>query len=79
MARPVTVLQTGGTTVHSGTARGLNEYFGLSLHRREWGRALEALKKEFLLPNKHHGSILSNGDYLDTTGKVNDNHLGYIP
>jgi filamentous hemagglutinin len=55
-ARPTTrILQTGGNTIQKGTAKALNEALERDLHARDWGRALEALKKAEGLPNNHHG------------------------
>jgi filamentous hemagglutinin len=63
------VLQTGGNTMESGTAKKLNEHLGKSSEPREWGRALEALKTDLSLPNNHHGKIWSDGAYSDMAGK----------
>jgi RHS repeat-associated protein len=79
MARGVRVLQTGGNTIRTGTANGLNEYFGLNLHPREWGRALEALKDAAGYGPNFHGSILSNGNYLNEAGEVIGNILDFLP
>ena len=50
------------------------------MNRRDWGRALEALKRAEGLPNNHHGQIHSNGNYVDpATGQVLGNLLDYIP
>jgi filamentous hemagglutinin len=72
-------LQTGGNTIADGTAKALNEATGRNLSRRDWGRALETLKREHGLPPGHHGTITSRGDYLDEAGKFIDNLLGYLP
>ncbi|MBA5236553.1 DUF637 domain-containing protein [Pectobacterium aroidearum] len=64
------VLQTGGHTMAARTANGLNKEFNKNLTNREWGRALEALKKYENLDNNFHGRILDNGDYIDHTGKI---------
>ncbi|WP_170948512.1 hemagglutinin repeat-containing protein [Bordetella genomosp. 5] len=66
---PAKVIQTGGRTINSTAAKILNKEFGKNLHAREWGRALEALKRELLLGNDHHGRLLSNGDYQSQTGE----------
>ncbi|MBZ0115560.1 MAG: hypothetical protein K8H88_01100, partial [Sandaracinaceae bacterium] len=69
-----------GHTMRSGTARALNELVERPLHRREWGRALEDLKRAESLPNDHHGAILDNGDYIDaSTGEVLGNLLQFVP
>ncbi|GJM40919.1 MAG: hypothetical protein DHS20C20_12010 [Ardenticatenaceae bacterium] len=73
------VLQSGGRTIRASTARELNELAGKNLSRREWGRILEALKREHGLPNNHHGSITPSGNYIDEFGNVIDNLLDYIP
>ena len=74
------VLQTGGNKMNPDTARGLNEALGQNLSRREWGRALEALKKDRLLPNDFHGRILSTGEYVNPhTGESLGNLLWYTP
>jgi hypothetical protein len=78
-ANKATVLQSGGNTIKRATAKALNKGTGMDLDRREWGRALEALKVEHGLPPGHHGSITSSGDYLDKAGKVIDSLLGYVP
>ena len=72
-------MQTGGRNIAAATASALNEFSGRALHRRDWGRALEKLKKANNLRNDTHGKILSNGDYIDGTGCVIDNILDYIP
>ena len=74
------VLQTGGNKINPGTAHGLNEALGQNLSRREWGRALEALKKDRFLPNDFHGRILSTGEYVNPhTGESLGNLLWYTP
>ena len=64
------ILQTGGNTIKKSTAKALNENLGLNLHPREWGRALEKLKKQAGLPNNHHGQIDALGNYLDDFGDL---------
>ncbi|WP_437956878.1 SpvB/TcaC N-terminal domain-containing protein [Sorangium sp. So ce119] len=78
-AAALRALQTGGNKINPGTAQGLNEALGMNLSRREWGRALEALKTERGLPPNFHGKILSSGDYVDEVGNVIDNLLAYVP
>lgn len=74
------VLQTDGNRINPSTARGLNEALGQNLSRREWGRTLEALKKDRFLPNDFHGRILSTGDYVNPhTGESLGNLLWYTP
>jgi hypothetical protein len=64
------ILQTGGNTIRKSTAKALNNGLGRDLHPREWGRALEGLKKQARLPNNHHGQIDALGNYLDDLGNV---------
>jgi len=74
------ILQTGGRTVAASTARGLNEALGQDLSPREWGRALEALKKAERLPNNYHGQISSTGEYLNPDkGTVIGTLLDFLP
>ncbi|MBM3273194.1 RHS repeat-associated core domain-containing protein, partial [Candidatus Kaiserbacteria bacterium] len=72
------VVQSGGQTIRKATADALNEYTGRSLTPRDWGRALEKLKDQYQLPNKHHGKILDNCDYADEAGNVIDNIEDYL-
>ncbi|MFT3768115.1 MAG: RHS repeat-associated core domain-containing protein [Minicystis sp.] len=72
------VVQSGGNKMSSATADALNEAAGSSLKPREWGRALEALKKDLGLSNNHHGKIFSNGDYVSEAGEILGNILDYI-
>ncbi len=74
-----TALQTGGRTLSNRTAKALNEKFGTNLSRREWGRALEGLKKENGLRNDFHGKIFSDGSFGRSIDDVIDNIVGYIP
>jgi RHS repeat-associated protein len=74
----VAIIQRGGGTIAKSTARALNGEFGLDLKPREWGRALEALKRFEQLPNNHHGRIMSNGDYVDEAGNVIGNLIDYL-
>lgn len=59
------------------TVRALNEMAELNLHRREWGRALENLKRQHGLPNDHHGIIYDTADYEDAFGWI-DNMMDYL-
>ena len=52
--------------------------FGKSLHGREWGSALERLKRTFTLPNDFHGQIMDNGDFTDADGNVIGNIHDYL-
>ena len=73
------VLQTGGNKLSNRTAEGLNEQLGENLTKRDWGRALEGLKKDNGLRNDHHGRILDNGDYVNDAGDVLGNISDYLP
>ena len=73
------VLQSGGNTLNKSTANALNESLGESMTNREWGRALEALKKDNGLRNDFHGRILDNGNYVDKSGNVIGNIGDYVP
>jgi hypothetical protein len=73
-----TTLQSGGNSITNQTAKGLNEGTGENLTKREWGRALEDLKKNNGLSNDTHGKIMSNADY-SVDGKVVGNITHYIP
>ncbi|HXM23922.1 MAG TPA: RHS repeat-associated core domain-containing protein, partial [Terriglobales bacterium] len=58
-------LQSGNTrTVSKQTADKLNELFEKDLNRRDWGRALEDLKRFNELPNDFHGNIMSDGTFV---------------
>lgn len=66
-------LQRGGHTLLPRTATMLNKYFKKNLHPREWGAALERVKRGST-GNDDHGSIMPNGDYIDVQG----NYLGNL-
>jgi hypothetical protein len=51
----------------------------MDLSPRVWGRAVEALKDAFNLPNNFHGKIDALGNYLDKSGNIIDNLLDYLP
>ncbi len=78
MARGNRTLQTGGNTLNKGTGKSLNQFFGEDLSKREWGRALEGMKRELGLRNDQHGKILGNGNYVDDVGNVLGNLGDYI-
>ena len=60
-------LQTPTTSPAPFDSRQLNKNLNTNFHPREWGRALEALKKEELkLPNNHHGKIGSLAGYYNS-------------
>lgn len=74
------IIQRGGNKISNGTARALNRFFGKNLERREWGRALEALKKDHGLRNDYHGAIKENGRFINAdTGEVIANIRSYLP
>jgi hypothetical protein len=73
------VLQTGGNKLSSRVSDELNDYFGENLTKRDWGRALEGLKKDNGLRNDHHGRILDNGDYVNDAGDLIGNIADYLP
>jgi len=73
------IVQKGARTITKATADVLNKAFGKSLHSREWGRALEQLKRANSLPNDFHGGITASGDYVDAAGNVIDNIGNYLP
>lgn len=56
----------------------MNKYFGENINKREWGRALESLKKDNNIRNDHHGRILDNGDYINSSGNVIGNIGEYL-
>ncbi|MCL9667290.1 RHS repeat-associated core domain-containing protein [Rosenbergiella epipactidis] len=76
--RKSVVLQTGGRTIEQRTANELNKYFGRNINRREWGRALESLKRRNNLRNDDHGRILDNGDHIGIQGNIIDNIEDYL-
>ena len=78
-AQVVRTLQSGGNKMLKQTADALNDALGQSVGRRDWGRALEGLKREFGLPGNHHGQIRSTGDYVDEAGNVFGNLVDYLP
>jgi RHS repeat-associated protein len=74
------ILQTGGNTIKQATADALNASNGMNLSRREWGRALEALKTFLRLSNDFHGAIDSVGNLRDpATGEILGNMLEHCP
>jgi RHS repeat-associated protein len=77
-AAEVRILQNGGATITNRTAQALNDVSGLSLNRRDWGRAVEALKKGAGLPNNSHGRITATGDYLDSQGSFIGSLFDYL-
>jgi len=72
------VVQTGGNKINRNTADALNKATGSTLAPREWGRGLEALKKDYGLPNNHHGKLTEYGFYLDEAGEAFGNLLDYL-
>lgn len=77
-AAQVRILQTGGQTITRQTARALNEVLDTQLSPREWGRAVERLKREVNIPGDFHGKITSTGDYLDKAGNFLGNLFDYL-
>ncbi len=73
------VLQSGGNKLSKRVSDGLNDYFDQNLTKRDWGRALEALKKEHRLRNDHHSKILDNGDYINDAGDLIGNIADHLP
>lgn len=61
------------------TANALNDALGKSAGRRDWGRALEELKRDIGLPGDHHGRIMSTGEYLDDAGNMLGRLQDYLP
>jgi RHS repeat-associated protein len=59
------IIQTGGNTIRDSTANALNKFLQKNLPSREWGRALEAMKKFEGIGNDFHGQIARNGDVFD--------------
>lgn len=73
-------IQTGGNTVRDSAAKQLNKFFSEDLTRRDWGRALEALKEDAGLADDFHGRLTANGNYYDqNTGELLGNIAEYLP
>jgi hypothetical protein len=72
------VVQSGGNKINKGTADALNKATGSTLAPREWGRGIEALKRDHGLPNNHHGKLTEFGFYLDEAGEAFGNVLDYL-
>lgn len=64
---------TSGNKITPHAARELNKFTGKTLQRRDWGRALESLKKESGLANNAHGKLWNNGNFF-----VNNELIGNI-
>lgn len=77
-ATPQAVM-TGGRTLTESAARQLNKAFGVNLSKREWGRALEALKKDNKLRNDFHGKLFSDGSYGSDLSDIIGNIADYLP
>jgi RHS repeat-associated protein len=73
-------LQSDGHTLEAGTAKSLNRTFDYNLPPRDWGRALEAMKKDNSLPSDFYNTkILDNGDVLNArTGETLGNLDDYL-
>ena len=67
------VLQTGGHTLKNSTLR------RLGLSKEQGKQAIEAMKKDRLVPNDFHGKILANGEVLDSAGNALGNVYDYLP
>jgi len=67
------VLQTGGHTLKNSTLR------RLGLSKEQGKQAIEAMKKDRLVPNDFHGKILANGEVLDSAGNAIGNVYDYLP
>jgi hypothetical protein len=73
------VLQRGGNTLSDSTATALNKEHDLNLPKREWGRALESLKRAEGRPPNFHGVIDSAGNVIDqNTGEIVGSLLDYV-
>jgi hypothetical protein len=77
-AAQVRILQSGGNTIRSSTAKALNKFFDMDLAPREWGRAVEELKDFHGLASDFHGKIDAIGNYLDKAGKIIGNISEFI-
>jgi hypothetical protein len=71
-------VQKGGRTLSNNAANELNETSGQNLNRREWGRALEELKKENGLRGDDHGTLKADGSWFDGRGVYRGNVIDYI-
>ena len=78
-AAQVRIIQYGGRKIGQTAADALNEAFETDLSRRAWGRVVEALKKDNLLPPDFHGNIDALGNYMDKAGKIIGNLGEYLP
>jgi filamentous hemagglutinin len=77
--RQPTTLQSGNShTIQGRTAAALNKVFNKDLSARDWGRALEQLKREYGVPNDVHGQIMDNGDFV-VNGSTIGNIGHYLP
>jgi hypothetical protein len=72
-------LQKGGHSISNATAKALNKATGKNLTAREWGRAVEELKRSEGLPPNSHGTIMSNGDYISANDFNMGNLTHYLP
>jgi len=48
----------------------LNRHHGTDYTTRQWGDALEDLKRRHGLGGAHHGAVLENGYYMVETGET---------
>lgn len=72
-------LQRGDRTISNNTTRELNKTSGQNLTRRDWGRALENLKRENGLRGDDHGVLKADGSFIDSRGVYRGNIIDYIP
>ena len=74
------VVQTGGATLNNRAAAELNQHFGTNVSRRDWGRALERLKRSLRIRGDHHGKLMSDGTYVHQhTGQELGNIADFPP
>ena len=72
-------LQTGGNTINADTARALNELTGRNLHGRDWGRAVERIKRaNEINSNDHSGIIDGLGNYVHAARDVFESLEDYL-
>ena len=72
-------LQVGDHRIKSGTARALNELTGRNLHSRDWGRAVERIKRaNEINSNDHSGIIDGLGNYVHAARDVFESLEDYL-
>ncbi len=77
-AARVRILQSGGNTIRSSTAKALNKFFDIDRTPREWGRAVEELKDFYGKGSDFHGKIDAIGNYLDKAGNIIGNISEFV-